>query len=304
MRGIRDELKKINSVGTIIAMILFLFIGNIVITFLYHESSFRSKEALYDERELYATTLETYKEDSEDEYDIKNICIEKIAIIDYCIENDIPYQQLSVVSNLSKNALLVNFVVIFMLLLIYSLVAVEYSNGTWKYLVILNKGNYKKIMVKKKLASYLILSGLSVIFLVSVIIYGMVVYRDWYHVSLDFINGKVVTATYQGEVINMIAGLFTKGIVYGSLTFLLAVILKEKKIGMIGIVLLVLFENTIYSFLNNFKISIVLPYRHLHILENISGYEPGIVGGAVIYIAVFLVLINLLIYRFLKKDKL
>lgn len=304
MRGIRDELKKINSASTVIAMLVFLFIGNIVITFFYHESSFSSKKALYDERNMYAETLETYKEDSEDEYHIKDICIEKIAVIDYCIENNIPYQQLSVISNLSKNALLANFVIIFILLLIYNLVSVEYSNGTWKYLVILNNGNYKKIMLKKKLATYAIIAGLIIIFLASAIIYGIVVYKNWWNVLIDFIDGKVIVTTYTSEIINMIVGLIAKGMVYGSLTFLLAVILKEKKIGIIGMVLLVLFESTIYNFFNNFKISAVLPYQYLHIVENVSDYGPLMVGGAVTYIITFLLLINVLIYWSLKKDKL
>ncbi len=301
MWGIRDELKKINSVSTVIAILVFIFIGNIVITFFYHDSSFSSKKALYDERDMYAETLETYREGIEDEYDMKDICIKKIAIIDYCIENNIPYQQLSVISNLSKNVLLINFIIIFMLLLVYNLISVEYSNGTWKYLIILNKGNYKRIMLKKKLAVYTIILGVTFIFLVSAIIYGSVVYKEWSNVVIDYINGKIIVTTYTSEIINMIIGLLVRGIVYGSLTFLLAVILKEKKIGIIGMVLLVLFENTIYTFLDNFKVSVVLPYRYLYILENVSDYQALIVGKAVIYIIVFLVLLNLLTYWLLKN---
>lgn len=304
MREIKNEWKKINSVGTILALVIFILIGNVIITFLYHESVFVSKKALEEERELYQSALETCEEGQEDAYKIKDICMEKIAIIDYSIANDIPYQQLSVVSNLGKNILLVNFVVIFMMLLIYSMVSVEYTNGTWKYLVILTKGNYKKIMAKKKLASCTVVVGLALIFFVVAALYGIVVYKDWSHVSLEFVNGKVITGTYNSAVLNVAASVFTKGIVYGSLTFLAATVLKEKKIGIIGIVLMILFENSIYDFLNNFKISHILPYRYMHILENAGEYEGVVIGEAIVYIAVFLVIINLFTYYFWKKDKL
>ncbi len=302
MTGIINEMKKLNLRGMLIAMLICFVLSNVVISFLFHDSSFRSQSALEDEKNLYVETLASIENDKEDEHNMKNICEEKIAIIDYCISNNIPYQQLSVPSNLAKNTIAANFVIIFIVLLVNSLITVEFRNDTWKNIIVITNGNARKILLKKKMAEYLIILGTIVSFLVVAVVYGAVVYRNWSNISVDYVGGAIVVSTYNQEIINMLVSLFVKAVVYGSMAFLLAVIFKEKKIAVIGITLLILFENTIYGFLSTFHFSSILPYRYLHILENVCDYQMATRWKAMGYTVFLLLCVNMLaVYSFKKK---
>lgn len=291
MRCIRHELKKINIIKFIVALLIFLTVGNIAIGFLYNEKQFSSQKALMQERNIYVEAKENI--DQEDSYGIEDICDEEIAKIDYCMDNDIPYKQLSVASNLVKNGLFVSIITIFIMMIVYNIVAVEDENNTWKNLLIINKINYKRIHVRKKIAGFLAALGIVIIFIGFVLLFGTIRYHSWGNVNLLYQDGKIVLGKYNNEIINMIICLIVKGIVYSSIAFLIACMTKKSRIAIVIPIVLLMFESTIKSVLEQFKISNILPFKYMNILENVSSFGMKEIVLAMIYMLVLLICMDI-----------
>lgn len=291
MRCIRHELKKINIIKFIVALLIFLTVGNIAIGFLYNEKQFSSQKALMQERNIYVEAKENI--DQEDSYGIEDICDEEIAKIDYCMDNDIPYKQLSVASNLVKNGLFVSIITIFIMMIVYNIVAVEDENNTWKNLLIINKINYKRIYVRKKNAGLLAALGIVIIFIGFVLLFGTIRYHSWGNVNLLYQDGKIVLGKYNNEIINMIICLIVKGIVYSSIAFLIACITKKSRIAIVIPIVLLMFESTIKSVLEQFKIANILPFKYMNILENVSSFGMKEIVLAMIYMLVLLICMDI-----------
>lgn len=291
MRCIRHELKKINIIKFIVALLIFLTVGNIAIGFLYNEKQFSSQKALMQERNIYVEAKENI--DQEDSYGIEDICDEEIAKIDYCMDNDIPYKQLSVASNLVKNGLFVSIITIFIMMIVYNIVAVEDENNTWKNLLIINKINYKRIHVRKKIAGLLAALGIVIIFIAFVLLFGTIRYHSWGNVNLLYQDGKIVLGKYNNEIINMIICLIVKGIVYSSIAFLIACMTKKSRIAIVIPIVLLMFESTIKSVLEQFKISNILPFKYMNILENVSSFGMKEIVLAMIYMLVLLICMDI-----------
>ena len=299
MISVINELRKMKIGRVYIAMLIFFVFGNIFISFLYHDNSFQSHEALENERNMYVETLASIE--NEDEYNLKNICEEKIAIINYCIDNNIPYQQLSVPGNLAKNAVAENLAILFIVLLINNLVSVEYHNDTWKNIFLLTNRNGKIVLLKKKITELAIIIGVIVSFLGVAVVFGVIVYRDWTNITIDYVNGAIMTSTYTHEIINMVVSLLVRAFIYGGISFITAVICKEKTVTVIIITVLVLFEKPIYEFLKILKFSYLLPFDYMHILENVCDYERSIAVKAILYVFLLLIIMNMvLVYSFNK----
>lgn len=291
MRCLRHELKKINIIKFIVALLIFLTVGNIAIGFLYNEKQFSSQKALMQERNIYVEAKENI--DQEDSYGIEDICDEEIAKIDYCMDNDIPYKQLSVASNLVKNGLFVSIITIFIMMIVYNIVAVEDENNTWKNLLIINKINYKRIHVRKKIAGLLAALGIVIIFIGFVLLFGTIRYHSWGNVNLLYQDGKIVLGKYNNEIINMIICLIVKGIVYSSIAFLIACMTKKSRIAIVIPIVLLMFESTIKSVLEQFKISNILPFKYMNILENVSSFGMKEIVLAMIYMLVLLICMDI-----------
>lgn len=291
MRCLRHELKKINIIKFIVALLIFLTVGNIAIGFLYNEKQFSSQKALMQERNIYVEAKENI--DQEDSYGIEDICDEEIAKIDYCMDNDIPYKQLSVASNLVKNGLFVSIITIFIMMIVYNIVAVEDENNTWKNLLIINKINYKRIYVRKKIAGLLAALGIVIIFIGFVLLFGTIRYHSWGNVNLLYQDGKIVLGKYNNEIINMIICLIVKGIVYSSIAFLIACITKKSRIAIVIPIVLLMFESTIKSVLEQFKIANILPFKYMNILENVSSFGMKEIVLAMIYMLVLLICMDI-----------
>lgn len=302
MRYLRNELKKSISIIEILAMLVFLIVGNWFIYLLYENKETDWRVHAISEKEYYVEALKQIETQGEDELGITKICVEEIAIIDYALENDIPYKKLSVFENISKNNILTNFIVIMISLMAYNIICVEFNNDTWKNVVIFNSSNYKKIFLRKKMVSHIITIGMIGVFVAVAILFGAMVYRNWSNVILYYSNGIVNEGTYNNDIINMLTGVFIRGCVYSSLAFLFAALFKEKKGGIVVLVLIIIFENTIHELTNEMSISTYLPFRNINVLLNITDYKISEIIGAVSVIFVYVVLIEIGAYYALKKN--
>lgn len=92
-------------------------------------------QLLEEEKEDYID-IENTIGDNDEGLNINEMCDKKIAILDYSIDNGITYQQLSIVSNLEKNSLLIDFIIIILIYISYSIINIEDECGTWKNIYI------------------------------------------------------------------------------------------------------------------------------------------------------------------------
>ena len=269
MNSIFDELKKISFVKILIVLIIVLVLGNFVINLLYNDNRYDSLKFLEEERENYIEMKNTIG-DIEEELDINEMCDENIAIINYCIENEIPYQQLSIAGNLEKNTLLIGLIIIILIYITYCIVNVEDECCTWKNIYILNKMDSKRIVLKKKMTQYATMLLSVFLFYAIAFIFGMIMYGDWNNIKLEYINGIVIEGNYNNELINILPNFLFRSIFYTELTFCLTCIFKKSKVALIIPILVVLFEKNIGDLLKIMKIDSIFPIKYLQIVNEVT----------------------------------
>lgn len=104
------------------------------------------------------------------------------------------------------------------------------------------------------------------------------------NIKLVYENGVVIEHSLSNEALNVIMRLSTKSILYSNLAFMLSLIVKNDKIGMLIPTILILFEDTIGSFTNRFTAAKLLPYKYLRILSEITYHKTGEIIIAIVYI--------------------
>jgi hypothetical protein len=300
MKCILDEWKKIGAIKYFGILIVALLLGNIVIGFLYHNSEGDSVENLQKEKQSYIEMMQI-ADVSNDEEDIVNKCEEQIALIDYSIEKGVPYQQLGIVSNFVKNGMLENIVVIMVIIMSYNLIMVESENKTWKNLLILNKLNSKKILLRKKAAVGIGILGAIVLFTGIALLFGMIRYGNWGNIQVLYDNGTVTTTNYNSEVINVCISIVMKCLVYAGFAGLMAILFHKTKMGIIVPIILLLMEGNIYSFLSYFKWDVILPFKHMNVLEHITYFRAKEIVIAFIYLVVCFIVMEITSFFSLRK---
>lgn len=300
MRCVIDEFRKIEITKYFIILTVLLLIGNMVLGFLYHNSELDSTEALKREKQscIEARELATKYDD---EYKMANYLDEQIELISYSIKHGTPYQQLSIASNFVKNGMLENVVVIIVIIIAYNLIEVERESRTWKNLIIFNKFNRNKILLRKKLATIISIVVAIALFIIMAFAFGFIRYKAWGNVQAVYSNGAVITKNYNSEIFSVIVSIIVKCFIYSEAAFCISFLSEKSRVYIIVPVILLLFEKTIYSFLCNFKWNKVLPYYHLNILENVSYHMNQEVVIALIYILIFAVLLELIGFVSVRK---
>lgn len=302
MNSIFDELKKISFVKILIVLIIVLVLGNFVINLLYNDNRYDSLQLLEEEKENYIEMKNTIG-DIEEELNINEMCDENIAIINYCIENEIPYQQLSIAGNLEKNTLLIGLIIIIIIYITYSIVNVEDECCTWKNIYILNKTDSKRIVLKKKMTQYATMLLSVFLFYAIAFIFGMIMYGDWNNIKLEYINGIVVEGNYNNELINILPNFLFRSIFYTELTFCLTCILKKSKVALIIPILVVLFEKNIGDLLKIMKIDSIFPIKYLQIVNEVTANTTKEIIIAISYIIVTAIILSILSVIGVKKIK-
>ncbi len=299
MISIVDELKKIQFCKTLILIILFLILGNVVIQFLYNDSSYSSLENLQNERNTYISMKNII--DEEDRNEVETLCDKQIAIIDYSIENNIPYQQLTVVSNLVKNEYIINFIIIIIMFCVYSLITIEDENKTWKNLCVLHKGKYVKSLTNKIIAQYVIVIIMFVMITFVALIYGMIIYGNANNIKLIYDNGTIIRDNYNNDIVNIFIGSIIRSCFYSTITYMLACLTKRNKLALVLSIIIFVFEKQIASLFELLHIEWIMPIKHLGVLEEMA--RSGISNVIISSIYIVTVIIMMYIISFLCVGK-
>lgn len=302
MNSIFDELRKISIIKMVLVLMLVLILGNFIIGLLYNDNRYESLQLLEEEKEDYIDMKNTIG-DNDDGLNINEMCDKKIAILDYSIDNGITYQQLSIVSNLEKNSLLIDFIIIILIYISYSIINIEDECGTWKNIYILNKADCKRIVLKKKMAEYA--SVLLSVFLLYAIafLFGILMYGDWNNIKLEYVNGIVIERNYNNELVNMMSNVLFRAFFYSEETFCLACILKKGKMALLIPILIVIFENNIGHFLEMIKIDMIFPIKYIQIFREVTSNTTKEIIMAITYIVITTIILNILSITGIKKIK-
>ncbi|MDD5866349.1 MAG: hypothetical protein PUC75_01720 [Lachnospiraceae bacterium] len=299
LKGLLYEVRKINLWKYIIALVVLVIVGNIGISLLYHQDEFSHKAAMEAEKNNYQEAYDSIG--NNDELGVARICEQEIAIINYSIQHHIPYKRLTVLGNLAMNKYLINLVVLILAICSYDLVAVENENNTWKNIIVATHNNIKQIFVRKKIVEWIvILEGLC-IFLFLAIMFGVVRYSDWTNVTVTYLNGQIITGSYNQQIVSMIIKTFVKGLVYADLSFLLACRFKKSRIVLIFVIILIFFDDTIVKLLQDLSFERFFPFKHLFILENIYDYKLIDICVAITYFISMILAFSFFSYQAIKK---
>ncbi|MCR5667547.1 MAG: hypothetical protein K6G05_00665 [Lachnospiraceae bacterium] len=300
LRRIFYELKKIEFYKYLLVMLVILLIGNMGISFLYNEDKFDSIEELEEEKQIYIDAVQSVQ--GEDQYGVVQTCEEEISIIDYCINNDIPYKQLTIWGNIAKNRNLLGVVLIILLLAIHSVNAVEDDNNTWKNMVVANQNDFRSIFYRKIITIYSLILLLLLFFVGFIVIFGAIRYGTWSNINLYFENDKLIVGTYNFEIIELIVSFIVQGMFYGSVVFLISCIIKKSRTLFIIPIVVMLLEGVIASILERFKnVAGVLPFAKLRIIENLYSYSKVDDIKAIVYILLCIVVMHVFAYYMLRR---
>lgn len=131
-----NEFKKIWNVKTIIILTLILAIINIIYVGAEGTNSKSDwKSVAKENRQLdeeYLKEFESFEEYDQTDYELYQKTVDDITIIDYSLENDIPYGNYSAWDHILNVQNLVMLFVLILLIYGCKIVGCEYDCGTWK----------------------------------------------------------------------------------------------------------------------------------------------------------------------------
>lgn len=267
MKSLIDEYRKtwtlknlIIVVGLFLAInVMYFFLNSPTTTSDWRQEAQDTKS--FDEEYLNDTKeFDTY--DSIDLVLIENAKNE-IQIIEYSLENNIPYGNISVWTH-SKNVLITSiFVVIIMVIIGGKTISCEYECGTWKNLMSTGKSRYEKLIEKYFYTFLQVFCGVFLFALVT-FIFGSIFYGSiGTTTNLQVISNEIVTVSILPTITSSLYVLFVKTIFFTFFTQSLNLITRNGKISIITGVLFIVFSSNINAYLKDYTVSKYLPFQYL-----------------------------------------
>ncbi|SHI11551.1 ABC transporter permease subunit [Clostridium intestinale] len=304
------EIKKcvtIRNVGAIIfliscVMVIYSFAFDRIPISTWKESSMELRKYQVEtiDKMNKLKTLSTDEEASLEYKQVTEICNNIVKKIDYCLENDIPYNPSNVWFFLSRIDKLGMGIVILAVVLSARVLGIENENFTWKNMFI--SGNSRtKLIFAKVIFSLLISIG---IFLACAFIAFLVgFFRFGFNgndiLIINIINDKIAS---ENMIINFIYFNFIsiiKSIFYISLLMCIGAILDKDRISTVAIVCLVIGNNGIKDSVAQYRLSELLPFKYLAYTINDMKVVNNIVQffTVLILFSILFYLISIYIYK-------
>lgn len=297
---LKNEWIKIMNIRiSLVMLILLVAVNLIVITSMDRQNSSSWRIHAEELHEEYTDALDLCMKEGLDESFYK-IFIEKIALLDYAFQNNIPYGVTTIwnyILNISEILGLFTIFVTYMGYLIYSR---EYASHTWKNLFC--TGAKRNAIYWTKWLSVICCAGIC--FLVFLVISGMVggffLEIRGGNIVLSYENGCVVEKNIFLEIMVRYGLAFIKSVFYISMTHLCILFTEQEILSFFSAIIVMAGAPWITNLLENYRIKTMLPFYYLNM--DLGGDSRELIRCFIIlffYICIF----TLISYnRFVRKE--
>lgn len=306
MIALLNEFKKIWNVKNI----LILFIILLAVNTLYYFAAGVSNEKNWREnakeiRELdeqYIKEFATYEEYTELDYELYQKTVDDITIIDYSLENNIPYGNYSVWNHIIN---MQNLLMLFVLVItVYGckVLGSEYDSGTWKN-VLMHFSSRNSIIINKII--YVLLQTVSltaVVFLVN-FLFGAVFYGHVSNIAqLSVDNGQIVTMSVLPQIIRTSVIILFQSCFFVLVGYLANLLSGKSKTSLIITFVLLVFSGQIENVLEKTPCYKVLPFYWINQSDAslIMNNEWNLYIIAMLMYLVIISILNIIIFN--KKE--
>ncbi|MBM7542256.1 ABC transporter permease subunit [Amphibacillus cookii] len=260
------DLKRLVVIGSLTILLISLY------SLLFSSEPISEwKESAGEIRVLQKDAIESLSQQSDDleENEIVNTQIirtieTEIDLIDYSIENDIPYRPSNVWFFMTKLEMLTLFIIITSLLLGSRVLAVEDENNTWIN-IIKSCNNRSSIIAAKLISAIITVVTYFLLFYIIGFIIGLIRFgingNDF--VTVGWIDGSFEMENMIVSFIKTIGLGMTKAIFYTVLISALNIVIGKNKICVFIGICLVVFNEYISAFLANYKLNSIFPFKYL-----------------------------------------
>ncbi len=298
-----NEFKKVWNVKTIIILTLILAVVNVIYVGAAGVSSKSDWRSVAKENrqldEDYLKEYESLEEYDQTDYELYQKTVDDITIIDYSLENDIPYGNYSAWDHILSVQNLVTLFVLILLIYGCKIVGCEYDCGTWKN-VLMHYPNRNRIIITK-IVYAIIQTFLLVIFIhiVSLII-GSICYGNLADISqLTVSNGNVVSESVLPEILRSMVLIFLQACFFILTGFLINMLTGKSRTALIISFALLVFSANIENLIEKVSFHKLLPFYWMNKTDyslSAGGEWMSFLITMIVYIIIFAAA-NILIFN-------
>lgn len=185
------------------------------------------------------------------------------AEIKYALDNNIPYNILSVWNHLQGMDGMNTFLFLIVIVLCHKIISIEDESKTWKNLFSTGFGKKRVLLYKIAFAIlqtvFLVIFYLCVAFIVGLIVYG----GGTNAIVINYVDGSYVQQNLITEVWVTYASLIIKGLFYSSITIFLSSILVKNKLSLVIPIVILIGGAIINEYTVNLRCNRYLPFMYI-----------------------------------------
>lgn len=254
--SVRNEFIKVWTFKKIVILIMFIFIANMIAYGLCENTS-------NDNWQEEASKIKQEYVDILSQEESNEVVANEIRIIEYCIENNIPYEEYGFFSYLDKVTLFNNFLLIIIVMFSVGTYTIEKMSGSIKN--ILCTGISMRTVINYKYI-YLLLQAIVIIisfYSISSII-GISFFADSFNYkSIVLSEGNIKEISLVAKVIVSILLLCIKSVFMITITEIIYIIFNGSKWGEYLSIFLILFSSLISQIIPWEQVDNLLPFKYL-----------------------------------------
>lgn len=298
-----NEFKKIWNVKTIIILTLILAIINIIYVGAEGTNSKSDwKSVAKENRQLdeeYLKEFERFEEYDQTDYELYQKTVDDITIIDYSLENDIPYGNYSAWDHILNVQNLVMLFVLILLIYGCKIVGCEYDCGTWKN-VLMHCPKRNRIIITKIV--YAIIQTFLLVIFVHIIglIIGSICYGNLADISqLTVSNGNVLSISVLPEILRSMVLIFIQACFFIFTGFFINMLTGKSRTALIISFALLVFSGNIENLVEKVSFHKLLPFYWMNKTDyslSASGEWMSFLITMIVYI-IILVAADILIFN-------
>lgn len=276
MQLVSCERKKFLTYKFILIELISIIIINVLYGYVCQKFSYSDwRVEAREAQQMYSELYDEYLNDSDEE--MISICKDELNKVNYSLEHNIPYGIGDAISHMKRmNAFAI------LLLLLNGILSVnvflkEYEIKTWKNLFATGESRRKIIISKFIFCIEHALMSLILFIIISFITGAIFLGFNGNIKSVDCENGIIKVSNSLINLGKDYILIFIKLVWYTSISTLLGVIFKEKKISLYIVLLIIIFEEKIDEFLKLLTIHKAIPIYYFNMGSDFVANHIGMV---------------------------
>lgn len=296
----KSEFIKVQSLRTaILLLIVFGFANAVCIIGVERQDIVSWKanaEKLYEE---YDEALQECKKEGVEE-ELYKPFVEKVALIGYSLENDIPYGVTSVFSHMIRVTELLGLLGLFAVYLGSKVYSNEYDSHTWKNLFCTGVEK-RNIYLTKIFFTITYMAAYIVLFLFMSAVVGLIYFGSGDHgIMLSYVNGRIIESNRLAEIVTIYGMSFIKLLFYVFLVHTCIIFTGKKLFSFLGAVVVMMAVPWVNLYFANSMILKFLPFRYLDI--RFEGYNTELLRYFLVLIGYSILFLTVSYYKFVKTE--